>query len=55
MYNTTRCTELKERFGDMVSAILNTYGAQNSRRIAFVTRAGHSRLPFEKLQERDAF
>ena len=35
MHNTTRCTELKERFGDMVSAILNTYAAQNSRRIAF--------------------
>ena len=34
MHNTTRFTELKERFGDMVSTILNTYAAQNSRRIA---------------------
>jgi DNA-binding transcriptional ArsR family regulator len=32
MHNTTRCTELKERFGDMLTAILNTYVAQNSRR-----------------------
>jgi DNA-binding transcriptional ArsR family regulator len=35
MHNTTRSAELKERFGDMVSAILNTYSAQNSRRPAF--------------------
>jgi len=34
MHNTTRCTELKERFGDMVVAILATYAAQNSRRFA---------------------
>ena len=32
MHNTTRCAELKERFGDMLTAILTTYGAQNSRR-----------------------
>ncbi|MBV8969817.1 MAG: helix-turn-helix transcriptional regulator [Verrucomicrobia bacterium] len=35
MHNTTRCTELKERFGDMLSAILSTYVAQNSQRTAF--------------------
>ena len=35
MHNTTRRAELKERFGDMLSAIANTYAAQNSRRIAF--------------------
>ena len=32
MHNTTRCAELQERFGDMLTAILTTYGAQNSRR-----------------------
>lgn len=32
MHNTTRCAELKERFGDMLTAILTTYGAQNPRR-----------------------
>jgi DNA-binding transcriptional ArsR family regulator len=32
MHNTTRCAELKERFGDMLTAILTTYGTQNSRR-----------------------
>ena len=32
MHNTTRLAELKERYGDMLSAILNTYAAQNSRR-----------------------
>jgi DNA-binding transcriptional ArsR family regulator len=32
MHNTTRCAELQERFGDLLSAILTTYGAQNSRR-----------------------
>ena len=32
MHNTTRCEELKERFGDLLTAILTTYGAQNSRR-----------------------
>src|ERR1700731_1225277 len=32
MHNTTRCAELKERFGDILTAILTTYGAQNSRR-----------------------
>src|SRR4051794_1648949 len=32
MHNTTRCAELKERFGDMLAAILTTYAAQNSRR-----------------------
>jgi DNA-binding transcriptional ArsR family regulator len=31
MHNTTRRAELKERFGDMLSAIANTYAAQNSR------------------------
>ncbi|MBV8350892.1 MAG: helix-turn-helix transcriptional regulator [Verrucomicrobia bacterium] len=31
MHNTIRW-ELKERFGDMLSAIANTYAAQNSRR-----------------------
>src|ERR1700741_1962303 len=31
MFNTSRLAELKERFGDMLSAILNTYVAQNSR------------------------
>ena len=30
MHNTTRCAELKERFGDMLTAILNTYAGQNS-------------------------
>ena len=33
MHNTTRCAELKEHFGDMLTAILITYGAQNSRRV----------------------
>ncbi len=32
MHNTTRCAELKERFGDMLAAIHTTYAAQNSRR-----------------------
>ena len=32
MHNTTRCAELKERFGDLLASILTTYGAQNSRR-----------------------
>src|SRR5260370_31035897 len=32
IHNTTRCAELKELFGDMLTAILNTYAAQNSRR-----------------------
>src|SRR5256885_13009872 len=32
MHNTTRCAELKERFGDMLAAVLTTYAAQNSRR-----------------------
>jgi DNA-binding transcriptional ArsR family regulator len=32
MHNTTRFAELKERFGDMVAAILTTYAGQNSRR-----------------------
>jgi hypothetical protein len=32
MHNTTHCTELKERFGDMLAAIPNAYAAQNSRR-----------------------
>jgi DNA-binding transcriptional ArsR family regulator len=32
MHNTTRCAELKERFGDMLAAILTTYAAQNSGR-----------------------
>jgi DNA-binding transcriptional ArsR family regulator len=32
MHNTTRCADLKERFGDMLAAILTTYAAQNSRR-----------------------
>ena len=32
MHNTTRCAELQERFGDLLTAILTTYGAQNSRR-----------------------
>ena len=32
MHNTTRCAELKERFGDMLTAILTTHAAQNSRR-----------------------
>lgn len=35
MHNTTRCAELKERFGNLLSAILSTYAAQNSRRPAF--------------------
>jgi len=34
MHNTTRCAELKERFGDMLAAIVTTYAAQNSRRFA---------------------
>ena len=32
MHNTTRCAELKERFGGVLTAILSTYAAQNSRR-----------------------
>jgi DNA-binding transcriptional ArsR family regulator len=32
MHNTTRCAELKGRFGDLLNAILATYTAQNSRR-----------------------
>jgi DNA-binding transcriptional ArsR family regulator len=32
MHNTTRCAELKERFGDMLAAILATYASQNSCR-----------------------
>jgi hypothetical protein len=32
MHNTTRCAELKERFGDMLAAILTTYAAQNMHR-----------------------
>ena len=32
MHNTTRCAELKERFGDLLASTLTTYGAQNSRR-----------------------
>jgi DNA-binding transcriptional ArsR family regulator len=32
MHNTTRCAELKGRFGDMIAAILATYALQNSRR-----------------------
>src|SRR5260370_21793398 len=32
IHNTTRCAELKERFGDMLTAILSTYAGQNSRR-----------------------
>jgi DNA-binding transcriptional ArsR family regulator len=32
MHNTTRCAELKERFGDMLAAILATYAAQNLHR-----------------------
>jgi hypothetical protein len=35
MHNTTRRAELEERFGDMLSAILNTYTDQNSRRPPF--------------------
>ena len=45
MHNTTRCAELKERFGDMLSTILNTYATQNSRRTAFRrTRTRNERL-----------
>jgi DNA-binding transcriptional ArsR family regulator len=32
MHNSTRCAELKGRFGDLLGAILATYAAQNSRR-----------------------
>jgi len=32
MHNTTRCAELKERFGDMLAAIVATYAVQSSRR-----------------------
>ena len=28
LHNRTRCTELKERFGDMVAAIVTAYAAQ---------------------------
>jgi DNA-binding transcriptional ArsR family regulator len=54
MHNTTRCAELKERFGDMLSAILNTYAAQSSRRTAFQrTRTRGRELRAEhKQQER---
>lgn len=31
MHNTTRCAELKERFGDMIGAIVNAYLAQAKR------------------------
>jgi DNA-binding transcriptional ArsR family regulator len=31
MHNTTRCAELKGRFGDMLAAIVATYAAQSSR------------------------
>jgi DNA-binding transcriptional ArsR family regulator len=32
MHNTTRCAELKGKFGDMLAAILASYTVQNSRR-----------------------
>src|SRR5260221_11672719 len=32
MHNTTRCAELMERFGDMLTALRNTHSAQNSGR-----------------------
>ena len=32
MHNTTRCAELKKRFGAWLATILTTYAAQNSRR-----------------------
>ena len=32
MHNTTRCAELKGKFGDMLAAILATYAAQNPHR-----------------------
>jgi DNA-binding transcriptional ArsR family regulator len=31
LHNTTRCEELRERFGGMVGAILSAYGDQNKR------------------------
>src|SRR3982074_1436199 len=31
MHNTTRCGELKERFGEMLAALRPTYAAQTSR------------------------
>jgi DNA-binding transcriptional ArsR family regulator len=32
MHNTTRCAELKERFGEMLTAVLASYHIQNSGR-----------------------
>lgn len=31
LHNTTRCQELQERFGDMVSAIIDAYREQNAQ------------------------
>jgi DNA-binding transcriptional ArsR family regulator len=31
MHNTTRCEELKERFGDMIRAIIGAYGEQGRK------------------------
>ena len=32
MHNTTRCAELKERFGEMVAGILDAYRKQSGKR-----------------------
>ncbi|MDX2074628.1 MAG: helix-turn-helix domain-containing protein [Alphaproteobacteria bacterium] len=32
LHNRTRCTELQERFGDMVLSIVNAYGAQQKQK-----------------------
>jgi DNA-binding transcriptional ArsR family regulator len=41
MHNTTRCAELKERFGDMLATILTTYRCPK-------IRAGEFRLLIER-------
>ena len=32
LHNTPRCDELNDRFGTLISAIIDTYAAQNARR-----------------------
>jgi hypothetical protein len=34
MHNTTRCEELKERFGGMIRAIIDAYGEQSKKQKA---------------------
>jgi hypothetical protein len=42
MHNTTRYAELKERFGDVLAAILATYGAQVANNLASEPEANRS-------------